>query len=126
MVRFAKWHPLVQFCFLLCVLLLTCLSRHPVPVALSLLGAAVYLLLTDGRRSLRTLLCVPVLVALVGGFNFLFAHWGVTVLFSRGDTQFTLESLIYGCFQGGIFAGAAIGCWRLPVERRPAFLFCFL
>ena len=45
MVRFAKWHPLVQFCFLLCVLLLTCLSRHPVPVALSLLGAAVYLLL---------------------------------------------------------------------------------
>ena len=43
MVRFAKWHPLVQFCFLLCVLLLTCLSRHPVPVALSLLGAAVYL-----------------------------------------------------------------------------------
>ena len=70
MVRFAKWHPLVQFCFLLCVLLLTCLSRHPVPVALSLLGAAVYLLLTDGRRSLRSLLCVPVLVALVGGFNF--------------------------------------------------------
>ena len=60
MVRFAKWHPLVQFCFLLCVLLLTCLSRHPVPVALSLLGAAVYLLLTDGRRSLRSLLCVPV------------------------------------------------------------------
>ena len=55
MVRFAKWHPLVQFCFLLCVLLLTCLSRHPVPVALSLLGAAVYLLLTDGRRSLRSL-----------------------------------------------------------------------
>ena len=44
MVRFAKWHPLVQFCFLLCVLLLTCLSRHPVPVALSPLGAAVYLL----------------------------------------------------------------------------------
>lgn len=108
MVRFAKWHPLVQFCFLLCVLLLTCLSRHPVPVALSLLGAAVYLLLTDGRRSLRSLLCVPVLVALVGGFNFLFAHWGVTVLFSRGDTQFTLESLIYGCFQGGIFAGVVL------------------
>ena len=135
MVRFAKWHPLVQFCFLLCVLLLTCLSRHPVPVALSLLGAAVYLLLTDGRRSLRSLLCVPVLVALVGGFNFLFAHWGVTVLFSRGDTQFTLESLIYGCFQGGIFAGVVLwlavfgrvlGSWRLPVERRPAFLFCFL
>ena len=108
MVRFAKWHPLVQFCFFLCVLLLTCLSRHPVPVALSLLGAAVYLLLTDGRRSLRSLLCVPVLVALVGGFNFLFAHWGVTVLFSRGDTQFTLESLIYGCFQGGIFAGVVL------------------
>ena len=108
MVRFAKWHPLVQFCFLLCVLLLTCLSRHPVPVALSLLGAAVYLLLTDGRRRLRSLLCVPVLVALVGGFNFLFAHWGVTVLFSRGDTQFTLESLIYGCFQGGIFAGVVL------------------
>ena len=84
MVRFAKWHPLVQFCFLLCVLLLTCLSRHPVPVALSLLGAA------------------------VGGFNFLFAHWGVTVLFSGGDTQFTLESLIYGCFQGGIFAGVVL------------------
>ena len=138
MARFAKWHPLVQFCFFLCVLLLTCLSRHPVPVALSLLGAAVYLLLTDGRRSLRSLLCVPVLVALVGGFNFLFAHWGVTVLFSRGDTQFTLESLVYGCFQGAYSPGwccgwrcsaacwAAIGCWRLPVERRPAFLFCFL
>ena len=62
MVRFAKWHPLVQFCFFLCVLLLTCLSRLPVPVALSLLGAAVYLLLTDGRRRLRSLLCVPVLV----------------------------------------------------------------
>ena len=70
MVRFAKWHPLVQFCFLLCVLLLTCLSRHPVPVALSLLGAAVYLLLTDGRRSLRSLLCVPVLVALVAVLTF--------------------------------------------------------
>ena len=109
------------------------------PVALSLLGAAVYLLLTDGRRSLRSLLCVPVLVALVGGFNFLFAHWGVTVLFSRGDTQFTLESLIYGCFQGGIFAGgsavaggvrpragqrSAAGGYR--PSGRPAFLFCFL
>ena len=33
---------------------------------------------------------------------------GVTVLFSRGDTQFTLESLVYGCFQGGIFAGVVL------------------
>ena len=60
------------------------------------------------KRTLCNLILVAVLVALVGGFNFLFAHWGVTVLFSRGDTQFTLESLIYGCFQGGIFAGVVL------------------
>lgn len=108
MVRFAKWHPLVQFSFFICVLLLTGLSRHPVPVILSLFGAGTYLLLCDGARSWRSLLCVPVLVVLVGGFNFLFAHWGVTVLFSRGYTRFTLESLVYGCFQGGVFAGVVL------------------
>lgn len=102
--RFTKWHPAVLLLFFLFVILLSCLSSNPIYVLISFVGAVSCQFCADGKGRLKSLLWAVPLVIVVGIFNFVFTHWGETVLFTAGDTAFTLESLVYGLYQGLIFA----------------------
>ena len=50
--RFSRAHPAVSFSFFLAVILLSVMLLHPAYLALSLLGAAVYLVCLKGRKGL--------------------------------------------------------------------------
>lgn len=102
--RFSKWHPAVLLLFFLFVILLSCLSANPIYVLISFAGALCCQFCADGEGRLKVLFWAVPLVIVVGIFNFIFTHWGETVLFTAGETAFTLESLIYGLYQGMIFA----------------------
>lgn len=112
MTRFSKLHPRVLLFYFVCILLLSCVSGNPIFVFLSLLGATAYSVCLRGRQGVKIslFLAVPLTLA-VGLFNFLFAHWGVTVLFTIRETEFTLEALLYGFYQGMIFASVTL--WML-------------
>lgn len=102
--RFSKWHPVVLLLFFLFIILLSCLSNNPIYVLISFVGAVSCQFCADGKGRLKSLLWAVPLVIVVGLFNFIFTHWGETVLFTAGETAFTLESLVYGLYQGLIFA----------------------
>lgn len=109
---FSKLHPSVLLTYFVCVIVFSCTCSNPIYVLLSFFGAAAYAVFTGGRSAMRTVpaLAVPLVLA-VGAFNFLFAHWGTTVLFTFQDTEFTLESLVYGFYQGTVFASVTL--WLL-------------
>ena len=105
---FYKLHPLTKGAFFLCAFVLTLSVNHPVLSALSLCFALLYIGVSSGRAFFASLrFCVPV-VALVGLFNMLFAHYGMTPLFTVGNTDFTLEALCYGLNQGMVMAAVML------------------
>lgn len=104
--RFSKYNPKVTFLFFLFEILLTILVFNPVLLAASTAAALLYKLKLGGGRGVLFLLKVilPVMAA-VTLFNFLFSHFGATVLFTLGETGFTAQSLFYGFTQSLMLSG---------------------
>ena len=104
MTRFAKLHPTVQLIWFLLSMTAVLTFHTPVISAVSLLCALLYAFVHEGRRAGKQIgfsLCV---IAAVSLFNFLFAHYGNTVLFTLKNTDFTLQALFYGFHQGMLVA----------------------
>lgn len=70
-------------------------------LAASFLCAVLYKLAAGEKKALKGVLTFyfPVIL-LVAVFNFIFTHYGVTVLFVFKEMNFTLEALLYGLTQG--------------------------
>lgn len=104
--RFSKYNPKSTFLFFLFVILLAIIIMHPFYLAVSFLSAFVYKILLNGKKAFSYLFkfIIP-LVVFVAVFNFIFAHYGDTVLFVISDIYFTFESLFYGLCQGLMVAG---------------------
>ena len=103
-------HPAVSGLFFLIVLLITMCVQHPLCIAFSLLGAALYdASLHGGRAVLRKLpgyLAVFVLTAVI---NPAFQHQGVTVLaYLPSGNPLTLESILYGFNAAGLLSAVLV------------------
>ena len=107
-----KLHPLTEFLYLVSAAGITVFTRDPLLIGISLLGAALLLLLC-GRGRL-VLWSVPT-VLLCAVTNPIFSHRGETVLFFVGDLAFTLEAVIYGAIFGGMLA--AVCGWSISAVR---------
>lgn len=106
--RFSKYNPKAAFSFFLVEILLTIVIFNPLMLAVSFVSAFIYKLKLDGIDALSYLLkFVLPIVFFVMLFNFVFSHYGMTVLFVFRDMNFTLESLFYG-FTQGILLGSVI------------------
>lgn len=108
MTRFSKLHPIFHFLYFIGMFLLTVSVYNPIFSAISLACGIIYELKIRGREGLSTLKFSLAILVVVSLFNMLFAHYGVDVLFTIRDTEFTLEALFYGFNQGLMVSGMII------------------
>ena len=99
--RFSKYNPKAVFLFFVFVIVLSLLLFHPVFLAISFMGSFLYKLKLDGKFvfSYFFKFILP-LILLTAVFNFLFTHYGQTILFNLFEMNFTFEGLFYGFCQG--------------------------
>ncbi len=105
--RFNEFHPACSFFFFMAVLFLTVILNNPFYMIISLASAFIYSLMLSGKTAISSLKLIIPVILLAGLFNMLFTHYGVTRLFSVGDYDFMLESLMYGV-STGVMLGAVI------------------
>lgn len=105
--RFARAHPAVSFGFFLAVILLSVMLLHPVYLALSLLGAAAYLLCLRGRKAFWQLTAMVPLFLLITAvsplLNPLKDAQGGHVVFTLFGRYITWELLGNGAMLSGMF-----------------------
>ena len=101
---FSKYHPFVNLIYFALVIGFSMVVNHPLAQLISLICAVVYVVTTQGKKSVGFLLkfCLP-LVLLTAFINPAFNHEGKTILlyFSNGN-PLTLESILYGFSSGGM------------------------
>ncbi len=98
---FKMYHPIVNFCYFVPVIIFTMFSMHPIFLGISLFASFTYVIVIEGKSAfksnLKLLISIITFTALING---LFVHKGVTVLFYLNDNAITLESIIYGTAAG--------------------------
>ena len=101
---FSKYHPFVNLIYFALVIGFSMVVNHPLAQLISLICAVVYVVTTQGKKSVGFLLkfCLP-LVLLTAFINPAFNHEGKTILlyFSNGN-PLTFESILYGFSSGGM------------------------
>lgn len=99
---FSNYHPFVNLIYFALVIGFAMVVNHPVAQLISLICAVVYVVSTQGKKSIGFLLkfCLP-LVLITAFINPAFNHEGTTILlyFSNGN-PLTLESILYGFSSG--------------------------
>lgn len=106
--KFSKTHPIFQFLFFGFVFIVTLAVYNPVFSTVSLAGAVIYEIMLQGRKAFLRLKFLLAIIFFVSIFNMLFAHYGVNVLFTLGDMEFTLEALFYGFNQGVVLSAVIV------------------
>ncbi len=101
---FSRRHPLVNLIFFVAVAVFAMLFNHPVFLGISLCSALAYSVKLKGRQALKTFFCglLPLFI-FVTALNALFAHYGVTVIYTfKNGNNLTLESIVYGAVTGAL------------------------
>ena len=103
-------HPAVSFTYFALVIACSMFFMHPVCLALSLLGALLYVARLKGRRALRQQVAWLVPAALLAAaLNPAFVHQGVTILtYLPSGNPLTLESILYGLAAGCMLASVIL------------------
>jgi len=110
---FMKCHPLTNFLFFVGAIGFSVVIQHPLYLAVSWLGAAVYYVLLNGKKSWKLLAAqIPVFI-FVSAINPLFNTYGETVLFTVFGEPYTLEALYYGMVIAGMLVAMTLwfGCY---------------
>ena len=109
MISLNEANPIAAFLWLMLAAGIAMFTMNPIILALSLLGAALYLFARRpdaGWKALPLYLALFMISALM---NPLFVHSGATVLFIINHNPITLEALFYGMALGGMIASSL--CW---------------
>ena len=111
---FSKCHPAVNFLFFVGAIGMSVVIQHPVYLLAGLLTGAIYYLLLNGKRGLKTILgLLPVFIILTV-INPLLNPLGATPLFYLGSRPYTLEALLYGAALASMFVIMMLwfGCYN--------------
>ena len=111
---FSKCHPAVNFLFFVGAIGMSVVIQHPAYLLAGLLTGAIYYLLLNGKRGLKTLLgLLPVFIILTV-INPLLNTLGATPLFYLGSKPYTLEALLYGAVTACMFVAILLwfGCYN--------------
>ena len=111
---FSKCHPAVNFLFFVGVIGMSVVIQHPAYLLTGLLTGAIYYLLLNGKRGLKTILgLLPVFIILTV-INPLLNTLGATPLFYLGIRPYTLEALLYGAVTACMFMAMMLwfGCYN--------------
>lgn len=110
---FSKCHPLTNFVFFVGAIGFAVVIQHPLYLAASCIGGALYYVLLNGKKGLKLILGMIPVFLLLSGMNPLFNTYGERVLFHVFGKPYTLEALYYGMAIGGIFVAMMLwfGCY---------------
>ena len=111
---FSKCHPAVNFLFFVGAIGMSVVIQHPAYLLAGLLTGAIYYLLLNGKRGLKTILgLLPVFIILTV-INPLLNTLGTTPLFYLGSRPYTLEALLYGAVTACMFMAMMLwfGCYN--------------
>lgn len=125
---FSSCHPILNFGFLLLVMLFTMCFLHPVYLVISLAASFCYSVYLNGMHGLKfnLMFALPMLI-LATVINPLFNHEGMTILayFSSGN-PLTLESIIYGFASAVMFVSVILwfACYN-AIMTSDKFIYLF-
>lgn len=125
---FSGCHPIINFGYLLIVMMITMCFMQPYYLALSFVAAFCYSVYLNGVRGLKfnLFIALPMLI-LATVFNPLFNHEGMTILayFSSGN-PLTLESIIYGLASSVMFVSVILwfSCYN-TIMTSDKFIYLF-
>lgn len=110
-ISFSSFHPLVLFGFFAAVLLFSMFTTNPVIQLEALIGAGLFLMLTESiRQNISNLAFYGAVILLVTITNPLFSHNGATPLFFMNGNPVTIEAFAYGASTGVMLAGVMLWC----------------
>ena len=96
-IRCSEFHPVVNFCYILGMLLITMSNMNPVIIAISFISSFLYMIYIDGAAHIKRIAFISIPILLFSVIIMpLFYHNGVTPLFYVNDMQVTLEAVVYG------------------------------
>ena len=95
--KFSNFNPKVCFLFFVFAVLLILLNFNPIFLVISLLAGVIYNAMLQGKKAFKTFFAflLPFTI-LIGLFNMAFTSYGIDVLFSISNKNFTAEGLAYG------------------------------
>lgn len=109
MKAFESYHPVVLMLYFVAVLAIAMFCWHPVLLALSLAGGALfYSTLVPARVFLREAVFLALLAVAVTALNPFFSHGGATPLFFVNGNAVTLEAIRYGLALSVMLAGVVL------------------
>ena len=111
---FSKCHPAVNFLFFVGAIGMSVVIQHPAFLLAGAVTGAVYYLLLNGIKGVKTMLgMLPVFVILTV-VNPLFNTMGATVLFHLLGRPYTMEALLYGGALASMFVIMMLwfGCYN--------------
>ena len=124
---FSKYHPATNLIFFAGAIILGMCFTHPAFLCVSVFASALYYLLLFGRKGLRTLGGLLLLLLVIALINPLLNTRGDSVLFFvLPGRPFTLEALCYGLATGAVFVSVLLwfGCFNeVMTQDRLVFLF---
>ena len=111
---FSNRHPAVNFLFFAGAIGCGVLIQHPAYVTVGIATGAVYYLLLNGRKGVRTILGLLPLFVFLTAINPLFNTYGERVLFPLLGRPYTLEALLYGGAVAAMFVAMLLwfGCYN--------------
>jgi len=102
-------HPAVVLVYIVSLLGVVMFTRHPLVIALALMGSVLFLVAAVGMQAAGKVLGLSfLLILLVTLTNPLFMHRGVTPLFVIFGKVVTMESLMYGFVSGAMLAAVIL------------------
>lgn len=107
--KFSNFNPKVCFLFFVFTVLLILLNFNPIFRCVSLLSGVIYNAMLQGKKTFKTFFTFLLpFTLLVGIFNMAFTSYGVDILFSISNKNFTAEGLSYGLCQGVMFSSVIV------------------
>lgn len=107
--KFSNFNPKVCFLFFVCAVLLILLNFNPIFLGVSLVAGVIYNSMLKGKRAFKTFFAFLLpFTLLIGIFNMVFTSYGIDILFSIKDKNFTAEGLAYGLCQGIMFSSVIV------------------
>ena len=125
---FSSYHPLVNLCYFVLVLLCTMCFWHPVILLISFGSAAAYAMqLNDAKKMKQQVMGLLPVMLIAAVLNPMFNHKGATVLtYLPSGNPLTLESLLYGLAAAVMLAAVILwfACYTV-VMTSDKFIYLF-
>lgn len=124
---FSTYHPIINFTYLIALILLSMFFMHPVFLLISLISSMLYSIKLKGVKALRfnLLYMLPMLLFFVA-INVLLNHRGATILLYINDKALTLEGIVYAICSSVMFISVIIwfSCYN-EIMTSDKFIYLF-